>query len=97
MLFRSRLDLRGKGSKEARSIQLNLTGAAVVTVYAVLSSAGTRTLALYDENFDLVDESCKVTETLAGSVLKIDKGGTYYLSSVSGGIRILYLLVEYEN
>ncbi len=93
----NRLDLRGKGSKEARSIQLNLTGAAVVTVYAVLSSAGTRTLALYDENFDLVDESCKVTETLAGSVLKIDKGGTYYLSSVSGGIRILYLLVEYEN
>lgn len=93
----NRLDLRGKGSMNARSIQLNIVGPAAVTVYGVLSSAGTRTLALYDENFDLVDESCKVTDVLAPHTFNMTESGTFYLSSVSGGIRVLYILVEYED
>jgi len=90
------LDLRGKGDAVKRSIKINLVGAAAVTVYAVSgSTANERTLALYDDTYFPIDESFKVSKT-AKHTFMIDKAGEYYLGSLSGGIRVYYILVEYE-
>ena len=93
----NRLGLRGKGSMNARSIKLDIVGAAAITVYAASSASATRTLALSDADFDLLDESFNVNDYLASYTFDMKEGGTFYLSSVSGGINILYVLVEYED
>lgn len=95
--FTHRIKLGGTGKADYRSIKLNLTGAAYITVYGMSSSSGSsRTLALYDSTFSSIDTSfTNDGKAIGKGVFTTSAAGTFYLASTSGGFNVYYIIIEY--
>ena len=92
--FTRRLQLRGAGSAEARSIKLTLDGAAEITVYGMSATGGSvRTLSLYDADFANATQGQSNDGTaIQKFTYTTDAAGTYYLAG-DNGINIYYISV----
>lgn len=92
--FTRRLQLRGAGSAEARSIRLTLDGAAEITVYGMSTTGGSvRTLSLYDGSFaDMGQGQSNDGSAIQKFTYTAESAGTYYLAG-DDGMNIYYISV----
>ena len=88
--FAQRLDLKGSGDAESRSVQFEAEAGQTVTVHAQSGSdEEDRALGLYDQSWTELDR-VPAYRGDAGSVLPaqhftVEEGGTYWIASPSSG------------
>src|SRR5699024_970924 len=91
--FTQRLDLKGSGDAESRSVQFEAEAGQTVTVHAQSGSdEEDRALGLYDQSWTELDR-VPAYRGDAGSVLPaqhftVEEGGTYWIASPSSGVSI---------
>ena len=92
-VFTQRLELKGSGSAESRSVQFEAEAGQSVTVHAQSGSGDAdRALALYDAGWNELDR-VPAYRGSSGNVLPaqtftIDEAGTYWIASPSSGVNI---------
>lgn len=93
--FTHRLKLEGAGSADARSVKLEIDGAAKITVYMMSSSStATRDVSLYDSDFTAID-----TQQVGGTALEkheysVTEAGVYYIAALSGVTNIYCIIIS---
>ncbi len=94
MASSSRLQLRGAGTADERSIKLSIEGPAEIIVYGMSATGGSvRTLSLYDGEFANPSQG----QSNDGNAIQkftytVDEAGTYYLAG-DNGINIYYISI----
>ncbi len=97
LTFANRLRLLKTSTMQARSIQMQITGKAVITVVASSNDASTeRILALFDNEYSVINEDFGAT-TIAMHTFTVNDAGIYYLGSLSDDMSIYYISVEYVD
>ena len=94
--FGRRLQLRGAGTADERSIKLTVEGPAEIIVYGMSATSNSvRTLTLYDSNFANPSQG----QSNDGNAIQkftytVDEAGTYYLAG-DNGMNIYYIAITY--
>ena len=94
--FGRRLQLRGAGTADERSIKLSIEGPAEIIVYGMSATSNSvRTLTLYDSNFANPSQG----QSNDGNAIQkftytVDEAGTYYLAG-DNGMNIYYIAITY--
>ena len=94
--FGRRLQLRGAGTADERSIKLSIEGPAEIIVYGMSATGGSeRTLSLYDGEFtNLSQGQSNDGNAIQKFTYTVDEAGTYYLAG-DNGINIYYIAITY--
>ena len=94
--FGRRLQLRGAGTADERSIKLTVEGPAEIIVYGMSATSNSvRTLSLYDGEFANPSQG----QSNDGNAIQkftytVDEAGTYYLAG-DNGMNIYYIAITY--
>lgn len=99
--YTQRMKLGGAGTRDYRSITMNVTGACRVTVICCSSSSSANRVANFVKlgataaDDVVVSETTEITGTVNGYVYSIDEAGSYNFAAKDGGINVYGITIEY--
>lgn len=94
--FDYRLKLGGTAKANTSSVLFDLEAGAKITVYAMSSNSSVRTLALYGEDFSVLDDTQSASNSLVKFEYTVTSAGKYFVGSTNSGMNIYGIIVEFS-